>query len=187
MSKIFRLPLTFILIAALVSFTSCDDHDDEPHDEEGELITTVTLTMTPQGGGTPITATYRDLDGDGGNAPVMTPAIVVLKAGVTYTTTIRVLDEANNEDLTAEIKQEGHEHEFFFVPSPATLMTVTKTDKDRNNRPVGLENTLQTSSTAQSGSLRVVLKHQPGGLKTNNSTISTGETDADVTYAIRLE
>lgn len=187
MNKIFKPYLTLALAAALLTFTSCDDHDHEPHDHEGELITTMTLTMTPQGGGTPVTATYRDLDGDGGNDPVMTPETVVLQAGVTYNTTISILDEANDENMTAEIKEEGDEHEFFFVPSPASLMTVTKTDRDSNNRPIGLESTIQTASSAQTGTLRVVLKHQPGGLKTDNSTISTGETDVDVTYTIKVE
>lgn len=187
MNKIFRPYLALALTGALLAFSSCDDHNDEPHDEEGELITTMTLTMTPQSGGTPVTATYRDLDGDGGNAPVMTPETVVLQAGVTYNTTIRILDEANNEDMTAEIEEEGDEHEFFFVPSPADLATVTKTDRDSNNRPIGLVSTIQPSATAKTGTLRVVLKHQPGGLKTNNSTISTGETDVDVTYTIRVE
>ncbi|MDX5418124.1 MAG: hypothetical protein LPK09_02830 [Hymenobacteraceae bacterium] len=187
MNKLFRPYLTLALAGALLVFSSCDDHGDEPHDHEEELITTVTLTMTPQGGGTPITATYRDLDGDGGNAPVLTPGTVVLKAGTTYNTTITLLDEANNENLTAEIKEEGAEHELFFVPSPANLMTVTKTDRDSNNRPIGLESTIQTASSAQTGALRIVLKHQPGGLKSNNSTISTGETDVDVSFSIRLE
>lgn len=187
MKKQFKSYLTLALAGSLLAFTSCDNHDDEPHDDEGELITTVTLTMTPQGGGTPITATYRDIDGPGGQAPVMTPANVVLQAGTVYNTTITLLDESHDaEDLTAEIREKGAEHEFFFVPSPAELVTVTKTDRDSNNRQVGLESTIATG-TAQAGTLRVVLKHQPGGLKTDNSNINTGETDVDVTYNITLQ
>lgn len=188
MKKQFKSYLTLALAGSLLAFTSCDDHDHEPHDHEGELITTVTLTMTPQGGGTPVTATYRDIDGPGGDAPVMTPANVVLQAGTLYNTTIRVLNESHHEeDLTAEIREEGADHEFFFEPSPAGLVTVTKTDRDSNNRPIGLESTIQTSATPQTGTLRVVLKHQPGGLKTNSSNISTGETDADVLYNITIQ
>jgi hypothetical protein len=188
MKKQFKSYLTLALAGSLLAFTSCDDHDHEPHDHEGELITTMTLTMTPQGGGSPVTATFQDLDGDGGNPPVMTPATVTLQAGTTYNTSITLKDESHNgEDLTAEIREKGAEHEFFFVPSPATLLTVTKTDRDSNNRPIGLESTIQTAATPQTGSLRVVLKHQAGGLKTNSSTINTGETDIDVTYNISIQ
>ncbi|WP_299706728.1 hypothetical protein [uncultured Pontibacter sp.] len=189
MNKIFRPYLTLALAGSLLAFTSCDDHGDEPHShEEGELITTVTLTMTPQDGGTPITATYRDVDGRGGDDPVMTPANVVLQAGTVYNTNITLMDDSHDaEDLTAEIRAEGAEHELFFEPSPAGLVTVTKTDRDSNNRPIGLESTIETSQTAQAGTLHVVLKHQPGGLKTDNSTVNTGETDVDVTYSITLQ
>jgi hypothetical protein len=187
MKKQFRSYLTLALAGSLLAFTSCDDHDDEPHDHEQELITTMTLTMTPQGGGQAITATFRDLDGEGGQAPVMTPQQVVLNANTTYVTQITLLDEANNENITDEVREKGTEHEFFFVPSPATLLTVTKTDRDSNNRPIGVESTIQTAATPQTGSLRVVLKHQAGGLKTNSSTINTGETDIDVTYNISIQ
>lgn len=186
MKKLLRPYLTFVLMGALLTFSSCDDHDHEPHDDEGELITTLTLTMTPQSGGSPITATFRDLDGNGGQPPVMTPAQVTLNANTLYNTKITLLDEANGtKDLTAEIKQKGNEHEFFFVSSPADLLTVTKTDRDAKSRPIGLESTIQTGA-AKSGTLRVVLKHQPG-LKSSTSTISTGETDIDVTYSIRVQ
>ena len=188
MKKQFKSYLTLALAGSLLAFTSCDDHDHEPHDHEGELITTVTLTMTPQGGGTPVTATYRDIDGPGGEAPVMTPANVVLQAGTVYNTTITLMDESHHdEDITAEIREKGAEHEFFFMPSPADLATVTKTDRDSNNRPIGLENTIETSATPKAGTLRVVLKHQPGGLKTDNSNINTGESDVDVTYSITIQ
>lgn len=117
----------------------------------------------------------------------MTPAQVVLSANTLYTTKIVVLDEsgATAEDISSEIKEEDDEHEFFFVPSPADLLTVTKTDRDSNSRPVGLESTIQTGA-AKTGTLRVVLKHQPG-LKSNTSTIATGETDVDVTYNIQVQ
>ncbi|WP_299990207.1 hypothetical protein [uncultured Pontibacter sp.] len=188
MNKIFRPYLTLALFGSLLAFTSCDDHDHEPHDHEEELITTVMLTMTPQDGGQAVTATYRDLDGDGGQDPVYTPENVVLQAGKVYNTTIKLMDESHHEeDLTAEIREKGSEHQFFFEPSPATLLTVTTTDRDSNGRPIGLENTIQTSSNPQAGKLRVVLKHQPGGLKTDNSNISTGGTDADVQFNITLQ
>lgn len=188
MNKILRPYLTLALAGAMLTFTSCDDHDHEPHDHEGELITTMRLTMTPQNGGQAITATFSDPDGDGGQPAVYTPAEVVLQPGVTYNTTITILDESHgSEDLTAEIREKGAEHQFFFMPNPATLATVTITDRDTNNRPIGLTSTIRTSETAQTGKLRVVLKHQAGGLKTDNSNINTGETDVEAEFSIRLQ
>lgn len=190
MKKLFRPYLALTLMGSLVAFSSCDDHDHEPHDHDQELITTMTLTMTPQDGGSAVTATFRDVDGPGGQNPVMTPEQVVLDANTTYVTNITLLNEANDhghpEDVTEEVENEGTDHELFFVPSPADLLTVTKTDRDANNRPIGLESTIQTGA-AQSGTLRVVLKHQPGGLKSDNSNINTGETDIDVTYNIAVQ
>jgi len=58
------LLLTFLAGSLLI--TSCKD-DPEPPNEE-EIITTVMYTLTPDGGGTSVTMSFEDLDGDGGNA-----------------------------------------------------------------------------------------------------------------------
>ncbi len=59
--KTFKLvPMALI---ALFAFNSCSSDDSKPVNEE-EVITTVTVTLTPVGGGTPVVLTSRDLDGD---------------------------------------------------------------------------------------------------------------------------
>ena len=70
MKTIFKF-LPLLLITVLVSSCSNDDDSPAPVNEE-EVITTVTATFLPQGGGTTITLQSQDLDGDGPNAPVVT-------------------------------------------------------------------------------------------------------------------
>jgi len=183
--KLFLKPSLAILFAASVFIgTSCSNDDDpEPINEE-ELITTLTLTMIPQGEGATVTATYRDLDGDGGQVP--TTSNISLAANKVYDVTVSVLDESKTpaENITEEVEEEGNEHQFFYVPTGVNL-TVNATDKDSNNLPIGIVTTMTTAG-ASTGNLRVVLKHQPG-LKNTTSTINTGETDVDVSFQITIQ
>ena len=65
------IKLLSILFIASILFTSCDNDDPEPVNEE-EVITTMTATLTPVGGGGTIILKTQDLDGDGPDAPVVT-------------------------------------------------------------------------------------------------------------------
>ena len=57
-------------ILASIAFTACSDDDNVPEIvNEEEVITTMTVTLTPVTGGTDITLQTQDLDGDGPNAP----------------------------------------------------------------------------------------------------------------------
>ncbi|MBA9079806.1 MULTISPECIES: hypothetical protein [Rufibacter] len=183
--KLFLKPSLAILFAATVFMsTSCSDDEDPAPVNEEELITTLKLTMVPQGGGATVTASYRDLDGDGGANPVITGA--QLAANKVYDVTVQVLDESKSpaEDITEEVEEEGDEHQFFYVPSGVNL-TVAYNDTDRNNRPIGIK-TRMTTTTASTGNLKVVLKHQPA-LKSATSTINTGETDVEVTFPVTIQ
>ena len=49
-----------------ILFTGCSDDDETPEEvNEEETITTMTVTLVPNGGGDTITLQSRDLDGDG--------------------------------------------------------------------------------------------------------------------------
>jgi hypothetical protein len=183
--KKFLKPTLAILMSASVMI-SCSKNDPEP-DRDEEVITTMTLIMVPVGGGPNVTATFRDPDGPGGQAPTLHDEIQ-LQPNTTYNTTINVLDESitPTKNLTEEIREEGHEHEFFFQPSSGLNLTVNKTDMDRNNRPIGLSSSFVTTG-ASVGNLRVILKHQPDNLKTNNSTVATGTTDIEVDFVTRIQ
>lgn len=184
MKKILK-PTFALLFSASVLF-SCDKNDPEPEQDE-EVITTMTLIMVPVGGGSNVTATFRDPDGPGGQAPTLHDEIR-LRPNTTYNTTISVLDESKNpsENITEEIRTKGAEHEFFFQPSSGLNLTVTKTDMDVNNRPIGLSSRFVTTG-ASVGNLVITLKHQPNNLKTNTSTIATGTTDIEVEFVTRIQ
>ncbi|MDR3711671.1 MAG: hypothetical protein P4L51_02560 [Puia sp.] len=66
----------------------------------------------------------------------------------------------------------------------ALNLVVTRTDLDNNNPPlqIGLQDQFVTGA-ASSGTLRVVLRHQPNA---KNGTYDPGSTDLDVTYAVTI-
>lgn len=185
--KLFLKPSLAILFAATVFMsTSCSNDDDPTPANEEELITTLTLTMVPRDGSATVTATYRDLDGDGGQAPTISN--VTLAANKTYDVTVAVLDESKTpaEDITEEVKEEGDEHQFFYVVSNGMNLTVAYADEDVNNNPIGIETIMTTGEASPVRNLRVVLKHQPGQ-KNADSDISTGETDVEVSFPVTIQ
>ncbi|QJX47057.1 hypothetical protein HMJ29_08960 [Hymenobacter taeanensis] len=183
-NPVFLRPTFLALLASATVFSACKkDNEDPTPDDDNEQITTVTYTLTPQGGGTPLTIQYRDADGDGGQPGVITPATLVLAPNTTYTGSLTLLDETKTpaENTTAEILEKGDEHLFVFTPSNVNL-TITATDKDKNNLPIGLATQAVTgtaNATGTTGSLKVVLRHQPGA---KNGTATPGSTDVEVNF-----
>ncbi|UOQ66631.1 hypothetical protein [Hymenobacter volaticus] len=177
-NSLFRATL-LAFVAAAPLFSACnDDNDDPTPDDDNEQITTVTYKLTPTNGGAPVSVTYKDADGDGGTAPVI--GSLTLAANTTYTGELTLLDETKNPavNTSAEILEEADKHLFVFEPAPANLMTVTRTDKDKNNLEIGLQTRLVTT-TAATGTLKITLRHQPG---TKNGTSAPGDTDVEVTF-----
>ncbi len=198
---------TAAAFAAVLTFGCADDDDsspvgpDEPdhHEEEDddhhgpgeeELITTLAITITPSSGGSPYTVRFRDLDGPGGNAPVVDR--IELDAGTDYDCTAEVLNETETppEDITEEVKEEAEAHQFFYQTlggfSPAT---VTYADKESDyvtnsgaDHPVGIAFTLSVPENAQSGQLRVLLSHFDEAPK--DGVNQSDETDIDVTFGV---
>jgi len=150
-----------LLIAAasmILLFPSCDDDPVIPNEEE--LITTLIWTFTPVGGGTTIEQRFTDLDGDGGNAPVITTA--PLLADTDYNATVRLLNESENpaEEITDEIEMEKEEHQFFFATAGGIDLTVDYSDMDADNLPVGLTTFVEAGSVS-TGTVTVTLRHEP--------------------------
>ncbi|MCR5889535.1 hypothetical protein LRS06_17510 [Hymenobacter sp. J193] len=177
--RLFRATL-LALVAATPLFSACskDDNDEPTPDEENEQITTVMYTLTPVGGGTPVSVTYRDVDGDGGTAPTI--GTLTLAPNTTYTGTLTLRDETKNPvvDTSAEILEEADEHLFVYEPTPADLLTVTRTDKDANNLEIGLQTRLETTA-ATTGTLKITLRHQPG---VKDGSFAPGDTDVEVVF-----
>ena len=83
----------FLLLMTSFATFSCSTDDDNPTPvNEEEVITTLRLTLTPQGGGMPIIFETQDLDGDGPNPPVVSVSSA-LAANTTYNGSIELLNE----------------------------------------------------------------------------------------------
>ncbi|MBO9154607.1 hypothetical protein ACFOTA_20505 [Chitinophaga sp. GCM10012297] len=181
--------------AATLFFAACKkEKNDTPTENENEEVTTVKLTFTNAAvPAEKVTASWKDLDGSGGTAPVIDK--INLKANTTYTLTTEVLDETKNppDNVTEEIEEESDEHRLFHLffvnanapvtDSVATAATVIPLDKDANNLPVGLEVSVATKN-AFTGFLRMVVRHQPG---TKNGTYGPGSTDASAEFPIEIK
>jgi len=178
--------LTYILMFSVsVLFTQCKDSENAvTPDDENELITSVTLSFKEAGTGTVTSFSYKDADGDGGNAPTQFDAIT-LKANTEYTLTIALLDESKNpvSDITKEINNESDEHLLVYTPTPAALLTYTYGDKDANNFPIGLTGTAKAGA-AGTGKLKVQLRHQPGA-KNGTATPGTDDVNLDFTLTVK--
>ena len=104
---------TALILFATLMFTSCDKNNPEPP-VDPEVITTLNYTLSPSSGGSDVSLSFSDLDGDGGNAPIITGG--KLEANTTYTGILELLNESvtPTEDITEEIAEEDEEHQFFF-------------------------------------------------------------------------
>lgn len=209
MKSKFSFPIRFMNIVvglmalSSVSFlSSCNADDDPTKEDTPELITKATLTFTPVAGGTAITATASDPDGEGVQ-DLTIDGPINLAANSSYTLTIELINELADPsdeayDITGEVKEEAAEHMLFFAwtnnvfSDPAgdgnidnRADDVNYNDEDMNGYPLGL-NTSWTTAAASAGKFRVVLKHQPD-LKTSTSGSTVGETDMDIEFDVNVQ
>jgi hypothetical protein len=183
--------LQFIALALFTAtlFSSCSDDGHDHGTNEEELITTVITTLTS--GNQTITLTSKDLDGNGPNAPVVTTS-GDLTVNTNYTGSIQFLNESVSPsiDITKEIKEEGLEHQIFYQAA-ASIGAFTYTDADTKGKPIGLAFTLRTAASPTTGTITVVLKHEPNksasGVAGGSMTNAGGATDASVTYNVVLK
>ena len=136
-------------------------------------------------------ASYRDLDGDGGNDPIIDT--IRLDANMDYTVELLLLDETKNpiDTISHEIEEEKNEHQFFFSKIGTYNLTTTYLDFDDNGVPLGLNIQLNTTTgfTEKTNKFQVVLKHQPGEKPTTGTTgdESIGDTDIEVNFPILIQ
>jgi hypothetical protein len=186
-----------LLLALPFAFSACKKdkkEDPKPNNADNEVITTIRYTLTPVGGGTTITAQSRDVDGDGGAAPVLTytgatgATKLVFDKAKTYTGDILILDETKSpvDTVSNEVFKEADEHLFVYKPLAADLLTIVRTDFDASTPvplPLGLKTTVTPRSTAGTGTLQIILRHQPG---VKNGLEAPGDTDVDVTFPVEV-
>jgi hypothetical protein len=176
---------TAILVTVLFVSCSSDDDTPEPVNEE-EVITTLTVTLVPNGGGTSITLQTQDLDGDGPDAPIIDVS-GNLATGVTYNGTLVLLNETVNppENITEEVEEEDLDHQFFYTLGGGLDVTTAYTNFDSEGNPLGTEFTL-TAGEASSGTLTVTLRHEP--TKPNTGLVDAGgETDIEATFNVTVQ
>ncbi len=179
----------FTLSACFISifFFACSNDETPVEIVEEEVITTMNVTLAPQGGGTNITLSSQDLDGDGPNAPTVTVS-GNLAANTTYDGSIVLLNETETpaENITTEVEAEDDLHQFFFGVSGALEATTDYSNFDGNGNPLGTEFSL-TTGTASSGNLTITLRHEPK--KPNDGTLGDagGETDIAQTFNLTIE
>ena len=178
--------LTVLLLFGIL-FTACSDDDVPTPVNEDEVITTLTVTLIPSGGGTEISMVYRDLDGPyGPNDPVITPSSS-LSTGVTYNGAIRVENETENpaENITEEVEEEDLEHQFFYTSGGGLSVTTSYGNFDSDGNPLGTQFSL-TAGAESSGTLTFTLRHEP--TKPNSGLSDAGgETDISATFNVAVQ
>jgi len=178
---------TLLVLFLFLGLVACDK-DDPTIVDPVELITTLTYTLTSTTSEI-VSLSFQDLDGDGGDAPVVTTG--TLKQGTSYTGNIVLLDETQDpaENISEEVAEEDDEHQFFFQ-STVDGLTVDYSDTDDDGNPIGLSSSL-TTGDAGSGSLTIILRHQPNksasGVSDGDITNAGGESDIEVTFDITVE
>jgi hypothetical protein len=190
-TSIKKLNIKYILPALLLGLmVSCTD-DPASSEEDGageeELITQVNLSLEGDDGSN-ATVSWSDEDGPGGNDPQI--GTLQLQSGATYTGTIELSNttESPVEDITAEVREEDDEHQFFYTVGGgiSDRMTVEITDTDADGLPVGLEYTVSISEgDAASGTLNVVLSHYDDAPK--DGTTRSDETDIDIDIPVEIQ
>ena len=180
-----NLKVLSLLLFASVTFTACSDDDEPDAVHEEEVITTLTVTLTPPAGD-PITLQSQDLDGDGPTEPTITVSGDLI-SGTTYVGSIVLLNETEDpaEDITEEVEEEAEEHQFFYTIGTGLDVSTAYTDVDGNQNPIGIAFTL-TAGAASNGTLTFTLRHEP--MKPNNGLSDAGgETDITTTFDLVIE
>lgn len=202
MTQYFKsIKFQFLVLMLGLLIAGCES-DDPQKEDTPELITKATLTFTPVGGGTAVTATATDPDGEGVQ-DIAVDGAINLTAGVNYTLTLSLINElaevtSPEYNITEEVEEEGKEHMFFFAWTGDVFSDPTGNgnidnradgvnyeDEDEGGLPIGIVTSWTAGAAASSGTFRVVLKHQPD-LKTSTSGSDTGESDLDIEFEINV-
>ncbi|MBX2979047.1 MAG: type 1 periplasmic binding fold superfamily protein [Flavobacteriales bacterium] len=193
MRTVLKTVVMSVLIAGVT--VGCKKEDpvaptpSNPPVNEQELITTVKLHFHSADGTEHKHFIWRDLDGDGGAAPVIT--YDTLTAGTVYEVSIELLDESQNpaEDITEEVEEEGDEHQFFFVVTGAN-MGIVYMDADANGDPIGITS-MWSAGMASTGTVTVILRHEldkdAPGVSGGDITNAGGDTDVEVTFPLVIQ
>lgn len=175
-------------MGSIFLITGCAKDPDPVN--ETELITTINMTWTPEGSGAPVLFQFRDLDGAGGSAPLIT--VGDLMPNTTYSVEVEMLNETTNPatNITNEIILEGTEHQFFFATTEGITLSFSYDDTDTNGAPIGVKTTMFTGDAA-TGKLQLTLRHDlnkgASGVAQGDITNAGGDTDAQVEFDLVIQ
>lgn len=190
----------FVLAIGIAMLVACEA-EEPTREDTPEMITKAIFVFTSDLD--TVTLFASDPDGDGVKS-MQANDTARLQTNREYELSITLLNEfaspgSDDYTISEEVNKEGDEHMFFFgwtgnvFANPqgdgnidSRSNTVGYLDTDENGLPLGLKTSFTTSEDGF-GSLRVILKHQPDGIKTTDSQSSEGETDLDVTFYIAVE
>ena len=190
---------TIVALLTILTISSCSKKDPKKPiiTNPQEMLTTILVKGYNQNDSLnpnyQFTYKWEDLDGDGGNLPVIDT--LNLDSGIIYKCEIIIIDKSKTpfDTVTNAIEEEKNVHQFFFAPS-ANLTGKIKTeilDFDTNipSLPVGLSFNFITKSnqsftTPIFGSLNIVLSHYDGVPKTIEKS---SESDIDITFPLKLK
>lgn len=175
-------------LALLFTMQACKPDEDvkpgsNPAPNEEELVTSVKATFIHSVTSEAVEFSWIDLDGDGGNAPVITGG--ELQPGSTYSVSLLLLNESVSptDTISNEVAAEAEAHQFFFTTTGSSLTWTSYGDADASGLPIGLA-TMWSTSTAGSGDLTIILRHElnksAAGVSAGDITNAGGETDIEV-------
>lgn len=165
-----------ILLACSITLSTCRKGEVIPI----EGVTTLRLIFS-QPGGNQITYEFKDIDGIGGNDPVVDE--IQLPPLNVFNCRLEILNESKIpiEDWTSTIKQRSGIHLFFYKVTN-DVMRFSNLNTDESGKPFGLTSLAATKSG--SGTLTVIMKHDVN--KNIDNPITTGVTDIEATFPIRI-
>jgi hypothetical protein len=178
-----RYMLAVGLLLLVITFQSCDTEDPKPPNEE-EVITTLTVTLTPGDGGMPVILSFFDEDGENGSAEPVETISGSLRVGTSYSAQIQLLNETVTPpiDVSEEVEEEGNDHLFCF--SASGDLSIEYEDEDDQGLPLGLSTTWLPGEAGQQ-EVTIILRHQAG--TKNGQCPGTGETDLEVSFGFIVQ
>jgi hypothetical protein len=179
--------VTLLTALLLLLMVSCKKDVDNPGDDAAHnAITTFSIKFS-EAGTLVYEAVFDDPDGPGGAAPIRFDEIK-LSPGKTFQASITLTNKSKTpaEDMTSVVRTAGHQHLFFYTPTGLPGLNITLTDKDRIGLPIGIETQWQTPATAQTGTLRINLRHIAAG-KTSSSKETDGHSDILIDFATKIQ
>ena len=185
------MKLRILLFTAFTMlFSSCNKETPDPIiPNEEELISTMIYTLIDTLNNDTVILSFQDLDGDGGNPPIITSGVLTLNTS--YIGSLQLLNETVSPtiDIGAEVEAEAEEHQFFYLIENNLDAAVSYTDFDANGYPVGL-NTFFIADAASMGLLTIILRHEPDktapGVSDGDILNAGGETDIQVSFQISI-